>query len=77
MIRCYVGIIAEPLVDARNNAKVHSASHYLASQVLGTKLRKMEEYGVCYLSVRHNEGVHFGLFRLPVTTPVKQVALKA
>jgi len=70
-VRSYSGEFTQELVDVRDNPSFHS-EYYDTPQQYGEELRRAQEWGVLYQSVRQENGLCVGLFRPSATTPVKQ-----
>ncbi len=74
-MRCYECHINAPLIDLRNNLKVHNPNSFTYAQQLGEKLKHNNEYGVLYQSVRHPNGECIGALRpTALTPPAKQTS---
>jgi len=73
-VRCLVGSLTEPLVDARKNSRVHKKTDYSASQAFALKHYQAQDFGILYRSLRNPGGECAALLRPCATTPVKQGA---
>ncbi|TQE96899.1 MAG: RES domain-containing protein [Spiribacter salinus] len=74
-VRCYTGVIVEPLVDVRGDTTVQDPDSYTVSQSLGARLTAAGEFGILYESVRDPGHEAVALLRPPATTPATQAGL--
>ena len=61
-MRCLKAIFSADVVDCTSIDEVHHIEDYTASRVLGFQLRKNQEHGVKYNSVRNDQAICWGLF---------------
>lgn len=74
VVRSYVGSFKQPLIDVRDQPRLHDPDNYLPSQALAQAVRDQQCFGVLYSSVRQPGGINAGLFRPPATSAVRQGA---
>ena len=71
-VRIYCGRFEQPLVDARQNRRVHHLNDYTASHAFARRQKVDGQYGILYRSVRRKGGEAAALLRPAATSPVAQ-----
>ncbi|WP_170115157.1 RES family NAD+ phosphorylase [Pleionea mediterranea] len=72
VVRCYVGEFTEELIDVREDDTLHDPADYSKTQSYAIQLRKENEYGILYKSVRNPGKECAALLRPVATTQVTQ-----
>ena len=73
--RCYIGSVAKPLVDIREEAAprvLHDTGSWQASRSFGAACRRNGRWGIHFASVRSEGAECVALFRPPASSPVIQ-----
>lgn len=68
-MRCYQCEVNASLVDLRDDPAVHNPDSFTYAQALGEMLKRKNELGVLYNSVRHTGGQCIAALRPPALTP--------
>lgn len=68
-MRCYHCRVDGLLVDVRSNEEVHDPDRWDAGQAFGVKMKRENEWGILYRSVRHKGGECIGILRPPALVP--------
>lgn len=73
--RCYIGVLAKPLLDIRPEPPprlLHDPSSWQYAQAFGNSCRQQRSWGIRYQSVRHKNADCIALLRPPAAAPVIQ-----
>ncbi len=68
-MRCYHCVVKAALVDLREEDEVHQPDNFSFAQAMGEKLKRMNEFGMLYKSVRHSSGECIAILRPPALIP--------
>lgn len=68
-MRCYHCVVSAWLEDLRDNKDVHNPNSFEHSQAIGEKLKRADELGILYSSVRHAGGQCVAILRPPALVP--------
>ncbi|PIE40573.1 MAG: hypothetical protein CSA49_07735 [Gammaproteobacteria bacterium] len=68
-MRCYHCVVNADLVDVRDDRKVHEPDSFIYAQALAEKLKRQNEQGILYRSVRHPGGQCIAALRPSALTP--------
>jgi hypothetical protein len=68
-MRCYHCVVDASLVDVRDDNNVHDPDSFIYAQALGEKLKRENELGILYNSIRHPGGQCIAALRPPALTP--------
>lgn len=68
-MRCYHCVVDASLVDVRDDDKAHDPNDFSYAQALGEKLKRANELGILYNSVRHSGGQCIAALRPVALTP--------